>query len=172
MKKLLIAIGTSGLLFLNSCGPMPQDAVEYSDKITLQQNLIVVKEEGFLLALDEQPEKLKAAYDSLLAQVKIGITKTDNIGPFDGTREFLDASLNLLKLYQTVVENEYKVMAEIAGKPEGEYTEEDSDKFNSAMNDADQKLKQANEEAKTAQEKFAEKWGFEIDPNKKVLEEK
>ncbi len=169
MKKFMWTLGVFVLFIaFNSCGPTPNDAVEYNDKIIAQQNRIVKKEDAFLTALEGSAADMKAAYDSLIGQVAASISATAALGEFDGKKDFMDASIKMLNLYKGVVETDYKVLVDILSKSQDEITDADQETYNAAIQSADEKLKKANQDLEDAQNAFSKAYKFDIDPTKVV----
>jgi hypothetical protein len=165
MKKILCALVlVLGVVILNSCGPTTEQATAYNDAIIDEQVAVMDKINAVYDAFKGQdPASMDKAYTDAVNQVKTGTDVVSKMEKFGGSTEFRDGAIELFKVYQSVLDNEYKEMITIYKLPDEEYTPEQETKWNTLSDQALGKMDTALEKLKKIQADFAKKYKFEIE---------
>jgi hypothetical protein len=156
------------LLFLLGCGPGPEEAVKYNDSIVVFQNRVISMEDRFMESLDGGPEEMRQGLDSLMHQVMRSLEGTKKLGGFHGDESLYQAAVKLLENYKSIVDNEYRTVVELLCKPDEDTEEDDQEKYDDAINEANRKLIEATEAFDRAQDAFSKKHNFTFNPDKIV----
>ena len=165
MMKIIFPVILSSCLLL-SCGPDSGDATSYNDTIITEQNKVANKGEAFYAAMDISPEEMQKAFLAFCSQVDTSTVLTKQLGPFNGTTEFLDAALKSLQMYKFLCDNEYKSIVEILSKPEDDISDEDTERYHATIKEIEAKLAPVLNGLDASQLKFATNWNFTIDATK------
>jgi hypothetical protein len=161
MRKLKFALFSVACIFLFSCKPSPEKAIDYSNVIIGEQTKIQTLENDLVSESSEgDAEKMEPALNKFKAQVNESIETVKKMDKFDGKEDFKNATLNFFAVYRSVGENEYTQILEIFRK---EYTEADHDKVIALNDQLNKKEKDALAELKKVHEKFAKDYNFQID---------
>lgn len=159
MKQLtLLFLGT---LFLVSCGPTTNDAVDYNDKIIEKQVAVINSIDellGTFSAFDG--DEMDTQYAETVKLVEETQTFAKGLEPFDGSTEFKDAFVKLIDELHSGLKTEYPILIENLKIPTEEYTDEDEAQYDKVATKADDKFTAAQEDFMQAQKDFAKKWNF------------
>lgn len=158
-------------MVVTSCGPTKEEAIDYNDKIIIEQVAIIEKIDDLYDALKNYTDHkgLDSAYAAALKQIETSTDIVSKLEKFGDDTEFRDAALKLFGTYKSVMQNELKKLVDFSKLPDDLYTTEVEDEFNKlsdiTITRMDDDLKQMN----AAQIKFANKHKFEIEkkPNPK-----
>jgi hypothetical protein len=163
LKTSLFAFAAA--LIFNSCTPSAEEARVYNDELISLENPLSEKENSFIeqLSGDKTPDKIKSAYDDLLKQSNETMTDIEKIKGFDNSTTYLDAAKEYFTAIKGLVDNEYKVMAELASKNPEEITDEDSKKYDDLAAAVEEKSKKVLEKVQSEQEAFASKYKFSVE---------
>ncbi len=161
LKYLLIVT-----LLTGSCAPTPKKASEYNNKLIRQQRKVVDKMDDLIASFSTyNTDEMKIKYGSLQKTIKEAIDSVQQMPAFDGSTEFRDNTLELLKTYKDVTDNEFKTVLALLSKPESQYTAQDAQKVSDLMLSAKNKISNANDKYKEYQKQFAEKYNLTLVEN-------
>ncbi len=157
MKKTSLLLFAVLIGFLSACGPTPEEAAKYNDKIIAEQSEIVLKIDALIETYTTfiNPD-IQAAYDEAVAQVNGSITVVEGMGEFDKSNVYKEDVLALLNSYKSILEIEHKEMVRLYSLPDTAFTQEHSLKWDNLATESDTKTQEAIEKFKLAQQKFAE----------------
>lgn len=159
MKKVFGLLSLVIVMMLVACGPTPEQAAAYNDKIIDEQIAIVDKIDALVESYQYYvPADMDAAYSSAMNQVTTGITNVTALEDFDGKTEFKDAALELFNAYKTVLESEHREMVQIYKIPDEQFTEDHYSKWDNLAKQADSKMEEAFNKFGKAQDDFAAKY--------------
>ena len=166
MKKKVfypIALLTVLLFTQSQCGPTTEDAMNYNDELIAEELLVIDKINELTDALSTyEPSNIEPALNSAKVQVDKSIKVLEEMGGFDGDTEFVDACMELFKLFKSQLNNEYTEQLEIYKLPIDQYTDVEENRFNELNTIIDDKYYPSFEKFSKTQEDFAEKWSFEL----------
>lgn len=163
MRNLSIYLLAPFLLFLSACGPNAEDAKEFNDKIIQVQKNVLEAENDFINTVsNNKQEEIDQAYNTFLSTINESIKKVEEMEGHSKFDTFRNATLDLLKTYKSVTEEEYAKAIEIAKIPDEKYTQEDDDELMQLSEEIDKKLQDAINEFGKAQEEFAKEWKLEL----------
>lgn len=164
MKNLLAGISLILIaMVMTSCGPTPQQAVDYNDKIIAEQSLIDASLSVFIEALqDGDIEEIEETYADAVKQNEIGTDVVSKMEDFDGKTDLKDAALKLFDVYKSLLENEYKEMVDIKKLPDNKVTDEVVEKWEDLAEKSSEELDRGMEILKTAQVEFSVKYRFTL----------
>jgi len=162
-------------LFLVSCGSSVKDklnevlksetsetALQYNDDLIAIQSEVDNSIVEFLDVIDTYDAQ--AMEDSRLETLIIiedAIEEVKDMRDFDGSDDFKNAMIDLLKMYQDIVKNELTDIVDLVGYSE-EMTDEDWETYSELYGEALEKYDAAFAEFDSFQEDFADKWDFKI----------
>lgn len=159
MKKVFGLFSLAVVMMLVSCGPTPEQAAEYNDKIIDQQISIVDKIDALVESYQYYiPEDMDKAWNEALNQANKGIEAINALEKFDGSTDFKEAALELFNSYKAVLENQHKEMVRIYKIPDEQFTEEHYNQWDKLAEEADKKMEEAFDKFGDAQDKFAKKY--------------
>lgn len=165
-KNLFYSLLLLAVVFITSCGPTVDDAIEYNDYIIAEETAIIDK----INTLDNEfrtydPLLIEPALDSALIQVKHSIEVLEGVKDFDGTTEFRDQTLEFFKMFKSQLENEYTEMLKIYKLPEDQYTTVEENRYNDLIKKIDDEYQAQFEKFSNTQKAFAEKYKFTLTEN-------
>ncbi len=165
MKK-LITISSALILFLmfSQCGPTSEQAMEYNDKLITDQlaviNAINDVDNAFTTY---DPAKIEPAIIVAKNKVEESMKALEELGGFNETTEFKDATMSLYKLFKEQLENEYSEQLQIYKLPEEEYTTEKQDRYNELQKLIDDKYTLVSNKFVAIQVEFSKRWNFTLE---------
>jgi len=165
MKKIVLSI--TGFLFISavliSCGPTSDNASKYNDALVSWQTKVFQKESVLIEAFSKNmPDKLDISYEELVKQLKESSDSVQKIKTFAGKTDLKDAAMKVFEAYKDVTENDYPEMIKLAKTPDSLYTQETDDKVIEISKKIDDKLDKVIDAFVEKQEKFSEKYKFEL----------
>ena len=166
MKKLFsLSMLAFTLLFATSCGPTTDEAIAYNDKIIDEQVAIIDKINTLEKSMEtwENHSGMDQAYVATVKQLEESTAVVSAMEDFDGSSEFKDGALKLFGIYKAVLEKEYKEMIALYKLPDDQFSSEVEDKWAGIHDQAFKKMDDGLNELRTIQEKFSEKYKFEIE---------
>jgi hypothetical protein len=165
MKHLwILFLFGSLIIFLNSCGPSPKEAVDYNDSVILEQIAIVDAIDALDASFEEYiPEEMDQALANAIKTTEHAIDAIKAKENFDGSDEFKNNALDLFKLYKDVLENEFQSMVDIYKLPDDEYTDTESERWEVLYNQAYEKMINALESFNDYQKEFSKKYQFSLE---------
>jgi hypothetical protein len=164
MKKSLIISGLFfGLLLVVACGPSKQEAIDYNDAIIDQQAAVMDKINEMFDSFDHfsTPDSMDRAKTEACAAIASARTDIEKMLPFDGETALRDATVKLMDVYRSVMDNEITQMISIYKLDQALYTIEKKQEFEKLQNQALEKLTIELNKLKDIQLEFAKKYGFE-----------
>lgn len=163
-EKYLKIIAFAFLLFVVSCGPNSQQAVDYNDAVVAQQKLIVkelnVLEEAFV---NFNPADMDRAYSSASKQIDKSLDQVNKIAPFNDNSDLKEAAIKLFGVYKSVIKNEYAAIIALNKLPESRFGKAEEIKIKDISKTIDTKLNNALAEFSKQQAAFASKYNFELE---------
>ena len=162
-KKIVYLFALLMVLILSQCGPTTQDALDYNDELIAEELLVIDKLDGLTNALSTyEPENIGPAINAAKDQVDNSIKVLEVLGGFDGNTEFVDACMELFKVFKSQLNDEYAEQFEIYKLPLDQYGKVEEDRYNELNTIIDAEYYPAFEKFSKAQEDFAEKWDFDL----------
>jgi hypothetical protein len=154
---------------LTSCGPTKEEAIAYNDKIINEQVNIIDKINALYDAMKnyEYHYGMDYAYAEALKQADKGTEVVGKLEKFGGSTEFRDEALKLFGTYKSIMQNEIKKMIDINKLTDDMYTEEAQAEFDKLADISSKKMEDGLQELNAVQQKFADKYKFEIEKKKK-----
>lgn len=147
MKKLNLLIGVLFLVALmQSCSQ--ESAVDYNNRIIMQQQEIVYKIDSLKKAIDqynilpqsEAIDLMNAAYDSVIFQIDSSLSYMSTVEDFKGDLSLKDAAINLFTSYKEIMEEDYKQIIELYKIPDAMFSVSDQQRLDSLLEGSNQKL--------------------------------
>lgn len=161
VKTTTLSVFTMFIMAASGCKPTPKEAADYNEKIVVEQQAIIEKLNVVDASLKNyRPVEMDSAYAAADKQISLSIIKLQKVEAFNGSTDFKDSALNIFKLYQELLHNEYKELITILKKSEEEYTLEDELRANKLHSDIIEKLSNAYEDIIAIQTAFAEKYNI------------
>jgi hypothetical protein len=153
-----------GLMLIAACGPTKDQAITYNDAITDEHALVMDKFDALFASYDEyeNPSAMDNAYTDAVNAVDAATKNFEAMKDFDGETAFRDEAIALMKVYKSLLDNEFKQMIVIYKLPEDQYTEEKKAEWQGLRDEAVRKMDEGLAKIKAEQEKFAAKYNFEI----------
>ena len=125
MKKVMTIISAIVICSLVSCSYDSGKAFKYNDELVGQQVAINNKIERLFDSFKTHvPEEMDTAYSNAVLRLKEGTDSVSKMDAFDGKTDLRDATLDLFKVYQSVLDNEFKEIIGINKLPDDQYTKE------------------------------------------------
>lgn len=167
MKKFLsfVLLTLSVTLFLASCAPTKEDAMDYNDKIIREQKKVVQGEKDLINAIKKNLTKgntLDELLNDLSKQIDESKKIVEEMDKFDGKSDFKDAALKFFASYRDVVDNEYKAWLENMKTPAELVTDDVLYEEDELINAINRKLDKATNDFLDAQKDFAAKYQFKL----------
>lgn len=161
LRLFFILFSISLLLF--SCGPSKKDAIKYNDQIVALNKKFLSSCDAFFnqIAADSS-DSLQLSYARLDTVSAAILRECEAIPPFDGKREYIDASLQFFKQMRAFVSNEGKEITAIMTKAEAEFTEADEQKVNQLIQSFETGYDTQLRNIQKAQQEFSAKWKFDL----------
>lgn len=156
MKSILFSLF---LLFSIKAIAGSAEAIAYNDKIVTEQNNIGKKILDFSAAPNE------ASLAAIREQTDASLKELNQMKPYEGNKELLDAAKALFSFYHEVSENEYKEILAMLNNKDKYSNEEFTSKLNQLVTSISDKEKPLDERFSTAQKAFAGKYGFTLKDN-------
>ncbi len=164
MKKLSFFLVLALSFLLTKCGPTTDDAINYNDRlIDIELNVIDKIDAVDNAFATYDPKLIEPAMNEAISEIEKAVKQVEEIGDFDGDSEFKDALSDLLNLFKSQLNNEYKEQLEIYKLPDDKYTETEENRYNELLNKMDEECTEAFRKFTDAQQKFADKWGFVLE---------
>ncbi|HPD64645.1 MAG TPA: hypothetical protein P5050_04560 [Bacteroidia bacterium] len=153
------------LSFKSYSQPTFSTAIEYNDYIIDLQNKIVAGIQDFVTEVSEG-DKTSAmnSLNNMIAIIDNCLKELNTMGPWESNTAFRDAAVELFKFYKSVGQNEYVEFVDIKFKPE--LTDDDYAKLQAIVDRISEKEKIYDEKFATAQQNFADEFGFTIEGSK------
>ncbi len=149
------------ILFLGSCSPSPKQASKYNNMLIRQQRKVIEKMDDLIKSFSLYNKKqMNQAYQDLEKTIDQAIDTVSNMKGFDGSTEYRDKTLELLKLYKNVTENEFHTVLNLLSKKE--YTNSDAKIVSETMLQARNRLSKANKAFEEYQKQFAKKYNLRL----------
>lgn len=137
-----------------------KDATEYNDIIIDEQTKIGEKIVNFSNA--QTNEDMDLALKILEKQVGVSIETLNNLGGWNGDKDFLNSAHTLFNFYKEIASSDYRKMLDILIHEE--LTEEDVEKLNIIAADISAREKAFDDDFAIKQEEFAKRNGFTLAP--------
>ncbi len=164
MKTLFIFLVSTMSFF---AGAQSDDAaVAYNDHIVELQNRIGYKMVAFNEKVGEEGstrESVDVYYQDLLAETRKVIKEAEKIGPFEGNVSLINSAIRLFKYYEQVITTDYKRMLDIIYMPD--ISDEMYEELNNLLAKVTEEEAGYDQAFQSAQEIFANKYGFSLTPN-------
>lgn len=154
-------------VFLISCGPTKEQAIDYNDKIIAQDDSISAKIEKLVETYDKfVPAEMDKAYSNAMAETQKGIDFANKLKPFDNDSSFKNGALELFNAYKSVLEVQHKRIIELLKLPESEYGDAQVAEFEKLIESANKQMDVEIDKLIAVQENFANTHQFEISEEK------
>ncbi len=153
------------LLLINACGSNEKQALAYNDALVEEQQKIIEKFDAFFEALSRPEDTLaiNATHAAVKQQVALGQKNVQQMPDFDGKAEVRDATLELFKVYEEVLNNEFQTLATNYKKPAGSYTADVKVLTDKAYDDGLQKMSQALTQLENVQRDFVKAYDLNLE---------
>jgi len=162
MKTKVFFLASLLSLFI-SCKPSTDDAVNYNDKIVNEQILVASTIDSLnVLISNKDTTHIKNYYKELLHTIKTSSNKIDSIKDFDNQPDYNNNIKKLFKVYQDVIDNEYKNLINVCYLSDSSITKDTFNYFNFTLNQITEKISKQMKEFNTFQENFAKKYNFSL----------
>ncbi len=126
-----------------------------------QQRKVIEKMDDLINSFSLYNKKqMDQAYQDLLTTIDQAIDTVSRMKGFDGSTEFRDRTLELLKLYKDVTENEFHTVLNLLSKKD--YSNNDAKIVSETMLQARNRLSKANKEFEQYQQQFAKKYNLRL----------
>lgn len=136
------------------------EAIQYNDKIVEEQSKVAEK------ILDFSANPNESTLSEIKQQAASGLDVLKKMKAFDKNKSFLEAAKSLFEFYYSITENEYKQSLDLLSKLTPENQAETVTKLNKLLAVITDKEKILDEKFKEEQQKFADKYGFNLVENK------
>lgn len=167
MKKLLLLL--LPLLIFSACDKKSKtdEAISYNDTLVNSFDPITQKMVEFEMALyDSKSTDIDRMYDDLSTSIDRTVKFISEKPAFDGNESFKNAALDIVKFYDSVIDNEYKQMLEMIKSDT--LSAEDEQRLGAAIDSTYSKEAQYYNAFEKEQAAFAAKYKFNV--NKKAKE--
>ena len=164
MKKILAITSLFFMLILFSqCGPTMTDARNYNEELITEQKKVI----NAIDALENSfstfnTETISVELEKTKKQLASSITSLEKLGSFDEKTEFYDATMELYKMFEKQLNNEYSEQLEIYKLSDENYTKEKENRFNELSNIIDNEYDIISKKMLSIQQKFVDSWGLEL----------
>ncbi len=163
MKNFTKIIFLLTVFYLAGCAPSPKQASKYNNMLISQQRAVIDKMDNLIASFTTyNSQEMHDAYNALIKQINHSLDTLQKVKAFDGSTEFRDTTIKLIRFYKQVSENELRQVMDLLSKPQNEYTSEDAVKVSRLMMEAQDKVSAANERFKKYQESFAKKYNLSL----------
>lgn len=163
MKNTFYIIFSILILLFSSCGKTTDEALDYNDNLigdeTAVMNLITTLEETMTTL---NPTKIELVMNDAKKQLKISKLSLEEMGGFDGDNNFKNATMDLYNLFDSQLNNEYKLQYEICKNNVGKISDKDLQSLGTLQQQIDQSYNLVFGRFLSAQKKFADKWKFKV----------
>lgn len=157
MRRFLLVF--TAIITLQFVFAQNQAAIAYNDKIVQEQSKIAES----ILHFSTNPNEF--ALSQIKNQAEAGLNILNDMKPFEGNKEFLNAAKKIFKFYISIADNEYKKMLDLISHAD-EYTESAlTQKAQELTESLSKKEKPLDAKFQTAQVAFAKKYGFKLTKN-------
>jgi len=163
-KKIFYFLSFFSLLLFSQCGPTVQDAIDYNENI-IEDQLIVIDEINSVDSVftTYNPEEIDAEISNAKKKVANAISNLKRLGVLNEDSSFYNGTMELYKLFESQLNNEYAEQLEIYKLSEDDYTEEKRLRYNELLNKINNDYGVVNKKFILGQKSFAESWGLEIE---------
>jgi len=166
-KKYFYTFALLALVLLSQCGPTTQDAIDYNDELIAEELLVIDRINDLDNAMATwNPKEIEPALDAAKVQIDKSIKILEGLGGFDGDNSFVDACLELFKVFKSQVNDEYAEqlgIIKIYNDTPNSYTTVEENRYNAINDILDEEYYPVFDKFSVAQEDFADKWGFMLD---------
>ncbi len=165
MKRISFIFSSILITFLfSACGPTIQDAADYNENVIADQLLVINKFNTLDSAfLTYSPEKIEPAMKKAKSQVLIAISNLEKLGVLNEDSTFYNSTMELYKLFENQLNNEYAEQLKIYKLSDDDYTEKKRERYNELMNKINNDYAVVNQKFMSAQKSFASHWGLELE---------
>lgn len=151
-------------LLFSKCGPTKQDAFNYNEKVIADQLLVI----DDINAVDSSfstynPDKIEPTIEKAKKQIAIAKANLEKLGGLGEDTNFYNATMDLYKLFENQLNNEYAEQLDIYKLSDNDYTEEKRLRYNELLGKINSDYKVINEKFLQAQQDFADAWGMELE---------
>lgn len=162
MKKLNLLFFVFAL-FLVSCGPSTQDAIDFNNAIIDHQKRLLDTESQLINAIsNHQTAQVDQIYKDYLTQIDNSIAAINDLKSFSKFDTFKTSALSLFTAYKEVITNEYAEVIKLYRIPTDVYTDNDDKKLNELTRSIDSKLEDALKNFVETQKSFATEFNFTL----------
>lgn len=109
------------------------------------------------------PDKIEPTIEQAKKQIAIAKANLEKLGGLGEDTNFYNATMNLYKLFENQLNNEYAEQLDIYKLSDDEYTEEKRLRYNELLGKINSDYKEINEKFLQAQQDFANSWGMELE---------
>lgn len=150
---------------LNACGPNEKQALAYNDALVEEQQKIIERFDAFFEALNrpEDTVAINTTYAAVIQQVERGKANVQQLQAFDKKTDLRDAALELFKVYEDVLNNEFQTLAVNYKKPAGSYTADVKALTDKAYDEGLQKMAQALTRLENVQQDFVKTYDLNLE---------
>ncbi len=144
-----------------SCAPTPEQARKFNDDVIAEQVAVMTAINTLESANQTyKPELIEPALKAAAEQIDKSLTRLHAIGNIDEETDFFPLTIELIELFKDQVNNEYVKILEQYKLSDEEY---DEDATNALLKSIDDDYAPLAEKFSVAQQKFADKYGFELE---------
>lgn len=162
MKKIILFLFAAAL-FLTSCGPSTNDAVNFNDSLVAAQKACINSEKDFYKSCNGlDAAEIKKAYESFNTTVDASLKTLQSLKEEKEFTNFKENALSLVGAYKKLMPQEYNEYAKIYAMPAETYTLQDSIRCVEVAAKINTTLNPLVTGFISAQEAFAKEWNFTL----------
>jgi len=147
------------LLMFTQCSPTTEEALEYNDKLIAEESEVI----NLMTALEEAIVKndlvqIELTINAAKKQLRLSTTVLEKMGGFDNNTNFYDATIDLYKLFDAQLNNEYAEQFELCKLGD----QRDAYRLNELQTQIDKRYNIIFNNFLDAQLDFSKEWNFEM----------
>ena len=164
MKKVFSGVFVVMALFLVSCGPTVDQAIEHNDAIVADQKEVLnFREEVADLVFDmAEPSEINKKFDEYSSYLATMVDKYEKMPAFDKTDVFRTAMIDFLKSYKGVCDNQFKTFVKLYQTPPSEEAPELEEQIDALAGEIDELENKSLQIFIQQQEVFSNEYGFKL----------
>ena len=154
---------------LSSCSSQSEiTPIAYNDSLVVQQIAVVDASSKLQEVLDTYVKAdMQTMLGRLQGQINLSLAKSEAMGAYRDDATFKDATVNFIRTYQELAQDEYRRAVQILSKPDSVYTPEDEASVEKIYTEINKVTADATAEYEKAQQEFATKHEIKCQPEVK-----
>ena len=142
--------------------------IAYNDSLVVQQIAVVDASSKLQEVLDTYVKAdMQTMLGRLQGQINLSLAKSEAMGAYRDDATFKDATVNFIRTYQELAQDEYRRAVQILSKPDSVYTPEDEASVEKIYTEINKVTADATAEYEKAQQEFASKHEIKFQPEVK-----